>query len=48
MRSTLMPADFSRADNEHRPPMQRQIRTTTEPLIVTPTFVSRVDDTPRE
>jgi hypothetical protein len=40
--------DFSRADNEHRPPVRRRFEATARPLIVTPTFVSRVDDTPRE
>jgi hypothetical protein len=38
--------DFSRTDNEHRAPICRQFAATTKPLIVTPTFVSRVDDTP--
>ena len=41
------PIDFSRADNEHRPPLRRRFEATTKPLIVTPTFVSRVDATPR-
>jgi hypothetical protein len=43
----IMPADFDRADNLHRPPLSKTHRTTGKPLIVTPTFVSRVDDTPR-
>lgn len=42
-----MPTDFSRADNEHRAPVRREFRATSKPLIVTPTFVSRVDDTAR-
>jgi hypothetical protein len=42
-----MPTDFDRADNEHRPPLRREFKATTTPLIVTPTFVSRVDNTPR-
>ena len=37
--------DFTRADNEHRAPVRRQFTATDKPLIVTPTFVSRVDDT---
>ncbi|MCR0980872.1 EthD domain-containing protein [Roseomonas populi] len=41
-----MPTDFSRSDNLHRPPLRRRFEATTKPLIVTPTFVSRVDDTP--
>ena len=41
-----MTTDFSRADNEHRAPVRRQFRSVSHPLIVTPTFVSRVDDTP--
>lgn len=43
-----MPTSFDRTDNEHRPPLRRAFTATTKPLIVTPTFVSRVDDTPRE
>jgi hypothetical protein len=39
--------DFSRADNEHRAPVRRQFTATSKPLIVTSTFVSRVDDTPK-
>ena len=42
-----MPTDFDRADNLHRPPLGEARGATTQPLIVTPTFVSRVDDTPR-
>jgi hypothetical protein len=41
-----MPPDFDRTDNEHRAPLRRSFTATTKPLIVTPTFVSRVDDTP--
>ncbi|WP_419729587.1 EthD domain-containing protein [Lichenicola sp.] len=41
-----MTTDFSRSDNEHRAPVRRAFTATTRPLIVTPTFVSRVDDTP--
>ena len=44
-----MPTDFSRSDNEHRAPVRREFKATSKPLIVTPTFVSRVDDTaPRD
>lgn len=39
--------DFDRADNKHRPPLGGTKVPTGKPLIVTPTFVSRVDDTPR-
>lgn len=39
--------DFRRTDNEHRPPLGETRAPTGRPLIVTPTFVSRVDDTPR-
>ena len=42
-----MPTDFDRADNLHRAPERRTFTATTRPLIVTGTFVSRVDDTPR-
>ncbi|GGX78434.1 hypothetical protein GJV26_04270 [Massilia dura] len=42
-----MTTEFDRADNLHRPPMETATTSTTRPLIVTPTFVSRVDDTPR-
>lgn len=42
-----MPTDFNRADNLHRPPLGRTQMPSGKPLIVTPTFVSRVDDTPR-
>ncbi len=42
-----MPTDFDRADNLHRAPERRSFTATTKPLIVTGTFVSRVDDTPR-
>jgi hypothetical protein len=38
--------DFARTDNEHRAPERRRFAATTNPLIVTGTFVSRVDDTP--
>ncbi|WP_338663400.1 hypothetical protein VQH23_25120 [Pararoseomonas sp. SCSIO 73927] len=41
-----MATDFSRSDNLHRPPLREHFRSTTRPLIVTPTFVSRVDSTP--
>lgn len=41
-----MPKDFERTDNLHRAPLRREFASTTKPLIVTPTFVSRVDDTP--
>lgn len=39
--------DFDRTDNQHRPPLGNTHALTGKPLIVTPTFVSRVDDTPR-
>ena len=42
-----MPTDFDRADNLHRPPLGQVRAASAKPLIVTPTFVSRVDDTPR-
>jgi hypothetical protein len=41
-----LPPDFDRTDNQHRPPLRRILTATTQPLIVTPTFVSRVDGTP--
>ncbi|MFC0410201.1 EthD domain-containing protein [Roseomonas elaeocarpi] len=41
-----MSTEFSRSDNLHRAPGRRAFTATTKPLIVTPTFVSRVDDTP--
>jgi hypothetical protein len=40
-------AENSSADNRHRPPYRDTYRTTTAPLIVTPTFLTRADDTPR-
>lgn len=40
-----MPTSFERTDNLHRAPLRRAFTSTTKPLIVTPTFVSRVDDT---
>lgn len=39
--------DFDSTDHQHRPPLGRTRPPTGKPLIVTPTFVSRVDDTPR-
>jgi hypothetical protein len=42
-----MATDFDRSDNLHRPPLGATQGSTTKPLIVTPTFVSRVDDTAR-
>ena len=42
-----MPTDFERADNLHRPPLGPTQGTRSAPLIVTPTFVSRADATPR-
>jgi hypothetical protein len=33
------------SDMNHRPPHRKTYQTTTKPLIVTPTFVSRADDT---
>ncbi|USI72783.1 hypothetical protein [Sphingomonas morindae] len=38
--------DFDRSDNQHRPPLAPTQPAPATPLIVTPTFVSRVDDTP--
>jgi hypothetical protein len=42
-----MPTDFERADNLHRPPLGPTQGPRPAPLIVTPTFVSRADATPR-
>jgi len=42
-----MATDFDRTDNLHRPPHGATRPPTGKPLIVTPTFVSRVDDTAR-
>lgn len=42
-----MAQDFDRSDNQHRPPLGTTQGATGKPLIVTPTFVSRVDDTAR-
>ena len=42
-----MTTDFDRSDNQHRPPIGATRASTSKPLIVTPTFVSRVDATPR-
>jgi len=42
-----MPTDFDRSDNQHRPPLGATQAPTGKPLIVTPTFVSRVDNTAR-
>ncbi len=42
-----MTTDFERSDNLHRPPLATTHAPTGKPLIVTPTFVSRVDGTPR-
>ena len=42
-----MTTAFDRADNLHRPPLGQTRPAGTQPLIVTPTFVSRVDDTAR-
>ena len=39
-------ARFARSDMPHRAPYRRRFEATTKPLIVTPTLVSRVDDTP--
>ncbi|RYY18476.1 MAG: hypothetical protein EOO36_08050 [Cytophagaceae bacterium] len=41
------PADNPLADNRHRPPYRTSYHTTTAPLIVTPTFLTRADNTPR-
>jgi hypothetical protein len=40
-------AELERTDNQHRPPLDDTQRPTGKPLIMTPTFVSRVDDTQR-
>ncbi len=45
--STQPAAQDPRTDLRHRPPHRQTYRTTTQPLIVTPTFVSRVDTTTR-
>ena len=42
-----MSTDFARSDNQHRPPLGKSHAPSGKPLIVTPTFVSRVDDTAR-
>ena len=42
-----MASDSERTDNLHRPPLGAATAAGTRPLIVTPTFVSRVDDTAR-
>ncbi|MCC2962953.1 EthD domain-containing protein [Massilia sp. IC2-278] len=42
-----MATDFDRTDNQHRPPLGATHAPTGKPLIVTPTFVSRVDATAR-
>jgi hypothetical protein len=42
-----MATHFERSDNEHRPPLGATRASTDQPLVVTPTFVSRVDDTAR-
>jgi hypothetical protein len=42
-----MPTDFDRSDNLHRPPLGATQGSTTKPLIVTPTFLTRSDATPR-
>jgi hypothetical protein len=42
-----MSIDFDRSDALHRPPLGQTHAPTGKPLIVTPTFVSRVDDTAR-
>ena len=42
-----MPTDFDRSDTLHRPPLGKTHAPSGKPLIVTPTFVSRVDATPR-
>jgi hypothetical protein len=39
--------DLTGSDMLQRSPARREFRSTTDPLIVTPTLVSRVDDTPR-
>ena len=45
--STQPAARDMRTDLRHRPPYRQVYRTTTQPLIITPTFVSRVDTTAR-
>jgi hypothetical protein len=49
--ASIMPddthTDLTGSDMLQRPPARREFMSTTDPLIVTPTLVSRVDDTPR-
>ena len=45
---TQSTVDLDGADNLHRPPFNPDLLTTTQPLIVTPTLVSRVDGTPSQ
>ncbi|SNR81494.1 EthD domain-containing protein [Hymenobacter mucosus] len=47
MATTPTPSHDPRADTRHRPPHRTSYQTTTEPLIVTPTFLTRADATPR-
>ena len=45
MKHMRLETDLTRTDNLQRPPFDPQLRITTEPLIVTPTLVARVDST---
>lgn len=45
---TEKPATLDRSDILQRPPHGRVVGSTTKPLTVTPTFVSRTDDTPED
>src|SRR5437660_1085141 len=45
MKTTQDRAALQGADNLQRPPYERSLHTTTKPLIVTPTLVSRADAT---
>ncbi|UOG73217.1 EthD domain-containing protein [Hymenobacter tibetensis] len=47
MPTPFNPAEDASADNRHRPPYRASYHTTAEPLIVTPTFLTRADATPQ-
>jgi uncharacterized protein (DUF1330 family) len=47
MPNSPISAEDPQADNRHRPPGRTSYHSTTEPLIVTPTFLTRADATPR-
>lgn len=48
MTNRIEAPDLTRSDMLQRPPHGRSVGSTTKPLIVTPTFVSRTDDTPEQ